>query len=174
MVPVTVSAHRRQRSDASVVAERQRGDLAVEAPRLRSLPVEVEHSRSGLDVDVAPVAERLERPLLSSEPRHDAGLDGGIVHHGERPDQRRPHQLLQRLRVRARAHRQVEAGGVLLGDGLELSAGQVVELDAPACPAPGVRPEEAELPAQAAVLRSVSQDRQVLGRGGQGQLLTQL
>ena len=174
VVPVALCAHVLQRLDAAVVAERQRGDLALEPALERGVPVEVEHSRSGLDVDVAARMERLERPVLSRQPRHDSGLDGGVVHHGERPDQRRPHQPLERLRVDARAHRQVEACGVLGGDGLELRTGQVVELDAPTRPAARVRAEEAELPPEASVLRGVPQDRQVLAGGGQGQLLPQL
>ena len=140
------------------------------------------HALGGLDVDVAAVAEGLQRPLLPRQPCHHAGLDGRVVHHREGPLEHGPHQRLQGVGRGPQAELQVQHCTLDQGVRLRLRllpggqgrAGKVLELHAPARPAPRVGPEEVEGAPQSLVRVDAVEGGDVLLARHEGQLLPEL
>ena len=140
-----VATHSAQRPHAAVVAEGKDGHLTL----LTAHPAA--HTVGRLHVDVPALRERLQRPLLARQPGDHARLNRAIVAHRERPHEEWADEGLQGLGVGTETQVQVEDSRVLSGLGREARARQVLELEAPARPPPGVRTEEAEAAAQALV-----------------------
>ena len=163
-----VATHSAQRPHATVVPEGKDGHLTL----LTAHPAA--HTAGRLHVDVTALRERLQRPRLPGQPGDHARLNRAIVAHRERPHEERADQRLEGLGVGTETQVQVEDSRVLSGLGREARARQVLELEAPARPPPGVRAKETDAPAQSPVHVCHVERRLELLVSGQRHALAQL
>ena len=173
--------HRLKRADTAAVAQRENGHLAdlalVLVLRRDGAAVD---PRGRVAVDVAAIAEHIERPLLVSEPRQHAGFDGAEVGHqqavafvghdhpAQAGRQRRHRVAVQRLQQASVPV--AEQFDAVVGVA-ERRPGEVLRLEAAASPAPGLGAVIPEQAAGAVAFAGQVQHRQVLRRAGLTQRL---